>query len=462
MSPRALFFALAFVVSGASGEKPDSSAVELMVELVEAGESLDSIWPDFRPSQRPLGIYREDRDLLLLSSRPPTGAFVPVDDDRLQGRGWYLSDVSARLRGSFVIAVQKGGLEFTAMRDDGDLATLIHENFHLFQRRNWGGEEQVSLAGFDAQDSAKFRILLELEDEALIRTWQAPGSERRREHMLDYLALRTLRENVMPDDLVAAERILERREGSARYVDQKALERLGQETTFRGSDNVRAILEHFRGGAIQTTIRARAYISGDTMAVSLDDWMPGEEWKARMIEGGVYFPDLLAEALDADAGQLEDRAAEVKASARYDRRVRQMERDMESARAAFDFADYQWQLVFQIVYDPEEEDLRAGFTTSGSIQHLEDDWMLIPDPSEYTLSGSNQTLRIQGHPVLSRTREVESGKVREAIVLLTGPPETQEGPMEPGEYELEGKPFDQAGIEFEAGQPTPVSLYPFD
>lgn len=266
----------------------------------------------------------------------------------------------------------------------------------------------------------------------------------------------------MPADLVAAERLLERREGSARYVDQEVLARLGRETVFRHADHLRAILGQFRGGPIQTAIRARVYVAGDTIGVNLDELMDEQEWKKRMNQHQVDFPDLLAEALEADPGQLERRVAEMKASGRFERRVRRMERRMGSGRTSFDFSNYHWQLVFQFVHDPAEEDLRASFTTAGSIRHLDDDWMLVPDPSEYTLAGGNQTLRIEGHPVLSRTRQADPGKVREVIVLLNKPPETPDGPMAPGEYQLDGSPFRETGIEFEARQAVPVSLYPFD
>lgn len=175
--------ALIVLVLGApalSSAKPDPEAVELLEELVKAGRSLDSIWPGFDPGQRPLGIYRENRDLVLISSQPPAEPFVPVEEGRLRGRGWHTTEVTDRLRGVFAVGARMGGLEFTAIRSGGDLGLLIHEDFHLFQRRQWSSEEQVSLAGFDAQDSAHLRVLLELEDAALIRVWQASEKGRRR------------------------------------------------------------------------------------------------------------------------------------------------------------------------------------------------------------------------------------------------------------------------------------------
>ncbi|UCF21479.1 MAG: hypothetical protein JSU87_08870 [Gemmatimonadota bacterium] len=241
-------------------------------------------WPGFAPESIPLAVYDGDNTYLLRHPSPPEG-FTAVGDR--QGL-WVFTGQHELVRANF--SVEIGGVLTAALLAGSDTAaaprtlaaTLIHEAFHVYQRRehpDWQANE-VELFTYPVED-VDLLAFRRLETEALRRALKAPDVGERACWARRAVELREERYVRTTEGAVAYERGTELTEGTARYVQSRVSDTEPELLTDRGF------------GAEE--VRARAYAVGSAIAILLDDMAP--DWKAALERGAASSLDgLLAGA----------------------------------------------------------------------------------------------------------------------------------------------------------------------
>lgn len=456
-------FILLTSLSACTSTGPSRSMLTTMTQLVEAEESLDRIWPGYVPSTRHFAVYREGRDALLISAKSDIEGFEKLDHPRLRNKAWYSQTPPNTLRGAFATATDLGGVSATGVREDRDLVTMIHEDFHVFQSEHWGVESESRLDAFNASSAHELAVALDLETDALMKVWGADG-KRQKELLINYLALRHVRESRMSEQQVQVERHRELIEGTATYVDIRASSILDA----HARERIRSLQHNLRrsnADTMQMVVRKRSYGVGFILCMMLDRWAGGLPWKSRVSEEGEALSTLLIAALGIDSDKLESRGMDLRSKHGFERRVEVEKSRPSNLRPAVDLSRYPWQLSF-IFITPREEH-KNSFTGSvsfsrGGIHELADGWTLVPSPDPYNLQFPRTTLQVSGHPVLYREEENEDPVRTEFLVLLQRPPDMETGRLSGGEHMLSGQPFRQNGIMLDADDPVHVKLERID
>lgn len=456
-------FALLTLLTACASTVPNRSMLTMMTQLVEAEDSLDRIWPGYAPSTRHYAVYREGRDALLISADSGIEGFEKLDHPGLADKAWYSQTPPNTLRGAFATTTDLGGVSATGVREDRDLVTMIHEDFHAFQSERWGVESESRLDAFNASNAHELAVGLDLESDAILKVWGA-DEKRRKELLIDYLALRHVRESGMPKKQVQVERHRELIEGTATYVDIRASSILGAHTRER-IGSLQHNLRRSNSDTMQMVVRKRSYGVGFMLCVMLDRWAGGLSWKSRVSEENEALSNLLIEALRIDSDELASRGMALRKDYGFERRLEAEKRRPSNLRPAIDLSRYPWQLAFTFItpIDEHENSFTGNVSFShGGIHELADGWTLVPSPDPYNLQFPRKTLQVSGHPVLYR-EEKQEGRVRtEFIVLLKGPPDMETGRLSPGEHMLAGQPFRQSGITLDADDPVHVKLERID
>ncbi|MCA1778596.1 MAG: hypothetical protein LC637_04215 [Xanthomonadaceae bacterium] len=442
--------------------EPSARMVELLFDLDRIGAQLDELWPGYRPSLRNYGVYREQRDALLRVSDPPPDGFLTLADPRHGARYVYSNQPPPGMAGPFVVNLELDDVVVTAVRAGSTLATLIHEDFHGFQRQAWGPKPKdfTPDRALATIESAEILAYLKLENALLEKAWRQ-RDQRQRKTLLDYLALRQARETLQGPEFTRAERWLERIEGSASWIDQQASAALGQTRRAR----IDAIAANFRGSeqarSPQALMRIRAYASGSTLIEMLKRWSPEPDWKKRIADGAPTLVQLLATALDAGPDELERRAEKQVRGRVFKRALAQARDAIAATRPVLETGDYRWQLVMA-VREPENDPLAVTFSVTGGFDSLADDWTLLADVREFRVVSQRFKLHVSGHPVLFRKVEEGDSKWLEVALLLSEPPRTSDGRLRPGRHVLQGAPFEQSGLELTSDASFQAALRPID
>jgi hypothetical protein len=231
------------------------------------------LWPGFDPGKYPVAIYTGSETLLFRHPDPPDG-FVEGDDAwRFEGRyPAVVANSSTEINGiNTATLFMNGSTEALA-------AVAIHELFHVFQGERypgWGANDAV-LFTYPVDDEIGYTLRL-MELEALARAldgdeaWTAKA-----------LALRKERAAALSDEHRAYERATELMEGTAHYVEYRALGKAADSGALRA-------------GYGPAQIRHRCYATGRAMAALLDRF--DEKWKGEI--EALPFDEMLAARIDA-------------------------------------------------------------------------------------------------------------------------------------------------------------------
>ncbi len=303
----------------ASTTEPDSTDRALMriVEAVIEGASYEGEpWPGYDAAERPLMVYREGKWCLLLnppSYAPPKGwikypetwpvlscsAWLdPGGDNRLVGQ----LDFDHEVAGKLVVAVP---LYEEIPAKFGKAAPFLysfiaHEAFHQFQRHSFSDVNTPSDERYpmlDPENNAMAAMELRSLEEAFEAICRS-DSIAAREDALTALAVHNHRWERLDGDAREIERSLEIVEGTAKYVETRAMaafaDYCGSAGTpsgqrglcgqFEGIDAAgwlsRDFENRFTGGALAPTdmARNRLYPSAAALAFLLDAFEP--TWKS--------------------------------------------------------------------------------------------------------------------------------------------------------------------------------------
>lgn len=219
------------------------------------------IWPGFDARKFPVAVYDGERTWLRHHPSPP--ATYHADGDLFVAPGQdsaIVANTAAELGGVLTATmIIEAHSTRTAVEN---AALLMHECFHVYQREShpkWQGNEAV-LFTYPIED-AESAALAALEINALRRA--SAGDAKC--WASRFTAIRKKRFARLPAEAVEYERGTELNEGLAQYIQDRALGR-------------RPSLERPFGPA---DVRNRAYVSGEGIALLLDQLRPG--WKPEVV-----------------------------------------------------------------------------------------------------------------------------------------------------------------------------------
>lgn len=201
----------------------------------------DDIWPGYDLSERPLAIYIPDRWVLLLNRESGAEGFGPCPD------GWpelgtpvccKTGDLG-HLAGQLVFGYDAGGVQCVAVGFPDPLPPLdsleekmfghvVHEAFHQYQDESWGDvpwarEQEYPIE--DVENAALAHLEMLLLVDAVEAAW-ADDRPSARALAAEFVAVRGLRWERSDGFVETYERGKETREGTARYVELRALDLL--------------------------------------------------------------------------------------------------------------------------------------------------------------------------------------------------------------------------------------------
>jgi hypothetical protein len=276
----------AAIPSQAPDEGTAADGTPLPVALLAEVDRLAArpLWPNFDPRSLPVAVY-DGRQTWLFRHPDPPPEFAPSEAAR---GDLVFAGLHPAARANSLVTLNGRGtatalLGDTAGRSLIDLAALvIHELFHVFQRRRhpeWTANE-TDLFVYPTDD-ADLLYLRRLETAALRRALPALEPSMQAAWAATALGYRRERFERLPREAVGYERGNELHEGLARYVDGKA----------RGDpDRPTALDRAFPADGV----RARTYAVGRALALLLDDLAPG--WQEELEAGTTQPLDRLLEA----------------------------------------------------------------------------------------------------------------------------------------------------------------------
>jgi len=270
-------------------DSKDERAFALVSEFDRLAK--DDLWPGFDPQSIPLAIFDGERTFLFRHPAPPQG-FQPV-----AGRDevWVFDGRHPTVSANS--SAEMGGIETaTLLLDPGDgpleqqAGTLIHETFHVYQRKvhpAWSANE-VDLFTYPSAD-AELLTLRRLEIAGLRRALEVSSSEESACWARAALAIRAERFRKLPAKAIAYERGSELNEGLATYVQRRAS---GMPRT-----------EGLGGRAFgPDEVRQRSYDTGWALGALLDRF--SASWRGELDSGAV-------ETLEVALGQALGEGAQV-------------------------------------------------------------------------------------------------------------------------------------------------------
>lgn len=292
----------------------DSALLRIAVVLGRGAPAVQRIWPGYWPATEEVLLSRGDSAVLLIARSPLPPGIRPVERQDLaadQPTPVYLFRGPIRefwpafglrpLRLSDPKALWHW--EIGSRRLGRGLEVIYHEHFHRFQVFNF--RHFSTPRGSDApfvrrMREPEFARRVEIEHRMLSSALESADADSLRALLQGYLSVRHTRTS---SDSVAqwSERQMERIEGVAQYVGLEAVRRV------LDCDRVglRADLQQQLEAKARNASDSRIYFTGAALSYLLDQM--GEDWK-RKVQDGAYLDQLLAAAVDFDAGNAPQQA----------------------------------------------------------------------------------------------------------------------------------------------------------
>lgn len=394
------------VVSDGAMQSTGAPAVRLRIDprlIAEAAEvwaliagQENCIWPGWDATDTPILFYLPgEQDVLINHPRPPKG-FVSYDGPvrfpggRIMARdgptilGWdgqntwheiegiptlvvadALSNLRQEIRGLLEDprspAEKAKGLGYSRLAIDpyNQLSLVVHEAFHVFQRRAAPGKgaNEMLLSHYPVL-SVENNVGFAQEGMALAAALRSDTEAALRAAIVRWLALRQQRRSGLPPKAMEYEDGVEFAEGLAKYTEYRLLESLEGRTPrpemwwvqgFHGYDDLSSrrsqivdeMLRHMRGEVLVNNdqygtapLRMRLYYSGMAIAVVLDRL--STNWKERILQPKVFLTDLVKEVVDATAEDLHKALEETPGGADLEELFAAKRRLAEEGRARID------------------------------------------------------------------------------------------------------------------------------
>jgi hypothetical protein len=201
---------------------------------------------------------------------------------------------------------------------DQYISALVHESFHAYQAENYPDRFEDAEKAYSSTDAYEDRFESMSEDwqmeiQALIDALNEEDNTKRIELIIDFIQIREDRRSNanLDSNLTLYEKRYEWLEGSAKYVELEIWKNAANAASYQPVDEISNISDfdsyqkyqkRWNNELRNTKTAAKTggdtlfYYSGMLQARLLDELMP--EWKTKIGEPGVWYEDLLKEAVN--------------------------------------------------------------------------------------------------------------------------------------------------------------------
>ncbi len=353
-----MFFSLFFITVNLSGPTKRSLPGKTLLKVAAAvhftfKHCAEEIWPGYDLSVTPYVVYMPEDFVLYLNAKNAPADFQPYPPDwpdpgarafihfgcyrDLVGQFAFNFRIDSTL--TFAMGMPKDLLFSLEQPSYALLSTTIHEGFHQYQRTHlgeipWAREERYPI--LDVENTALASLEMQILKGAVKAMFQ--GNDQQMEALLkEFTAVRSYRWKQSHPFVRKYEQSQEINEGSARYVEMKAMDCFLKLDSTRISNQLfRDIRQELSGISIQTLLlddmnarlsgmavppsdmlRNRIYPLGAALGFLLDRL--GVDWKMKFQAAGaeISFPGLLEEHFKLDSTQMANWAARAKTDFLY-------------------------------------------------------------------------------------------------------------------------------------------------
>lgn len=407
------------------------------------------VWPGYDLSKRPYVLYRPDRWALLLNPAGPAPGFsVPP-------ASWSLAGITSRyhagrfddLVGQLEFDMELGGEKLVAVplppagASDpkafplGVFAFVVHEAFHQYQSESFAEGDSLSEERYPIEDADNTALAL-LELRLVKAALEAEGkhdSQRADAFVGQFIAVRQERWRTRPY-VQGFETYLEAHEGTAKYVEVKALALAAAHSPRDLPDDVRRSLAQgaypsyllreidarTAGGVIKPfdVARNRVYPVGVALGLLLDSRVP--DWKKR-----IQFRDppcdlftLLASGRSSTGAEQAKRLDRAKREFGYVNALSAAKRSIEAYRSDFrrELGTFLGQHGIRAVIRSTSRNLRRSRSSTGTRWTMEEGRRLLCNSYvAYTLKGDGFSFSIRNRGVLE---EIDTGKTERTTTFF--------------------------------------------
>lgn len=296
-----LLTALTASAAEATADPPGELLARIAAIRQNAQRFGGELWPGWNPAATPLAVHKRGEMGVLVGHPKPPAGFQSFPTSALaepvfvapNTQGMTLANTSATFGGALTSFV--GFNSLMDLKDTEDAVALgMHELFHAHEKKiapKKFGNILVFLWGQYPEFSARNRVMLQLEADALYRAVKAADAAEARRYAADFLGLRMERRKEIAADAVGFESGEESNEGLCHYIEYRALDlAYPQRADLRDKR-----LEALRQTGALARDRDRFYVTGMAIALLLDRLRPG--WKQEYESSPALIDELLAKAV---------------------------------------------------------------------------------------------------------------------------------------------------------------------
>jgi hypothetical protein len=443
--------------------------VAAAAKVARHSKQLSQIWPSYWPEDQAFILNVAGIGALLVSPGPRPSGFEPIGEadlpPELKGRAYFQAGNLAGAERPFVIGYPIGegrtAMLVNLRGDDPDQAimTLLHEQFHGYQNPAFKGREQQFVDPLAVKDRVAFAASAEVERTILAAAVSAATEGERRELLRQYFALRRERERTVPPEAVKVEQGFERIEGTAKYIDRRALSAFsrGGEAALRRllQEELRRPLGAHTGAYSTIWFRTRGYSTGAALTYLVSHYDRGD-WRSK-IEAGAK-PDELLESLvgkvpGAEAGRLAEQARTRFGYAAKRLQLEPLIREAEKKEIK-SVAEFLALDAYHVVFDAGARGggVKPGFSAI-NMTPLGQNRMALPKAMMLAVPGDTFMLTAKDRPALI-------DGIRFTVLLPAAPKLAGGAALTPGEHRLDKLRLTSDGYELRVDAPVVVTVEP--
>lgn len=225
---------------------------------------------------------------------------VGIDIDLIKKGSCFVGNVDERFMGNTAISINNNYVaiwnEDTISKDIDNVklaSLIIHEMFHGFQSANGEKRFPNELLDVDYPITIENINLRMLERQYLLGVNIENNKEKKMELLTLYFKVRNKREKLI-GSIIEYEKAIESVEGTAVYVEYKALTQLA-------SNNRNSILEEYIKGFTEINeenlkIRQSTYNQGLLLSLIADEYIPN--WKSKFDNSELFLSDFIKSELE--------------------------------------------------------------------------------------------------------------------------------------------------------------------
>lgn len=397
----------------------EQALVSSATYIAERSPVVAEIWPGFWSPREPFMLYQVDELALLITDKAPIAGYQTVDERllprSLRGRAYFYPGSLPRLESGFVLSYPVQDYQVTAVQLQPDLRnnanTMIHEAFHAYQHQHFEVDTQPHVED-EVFSSPTVRALLRMQQRLLQHMLNLSDQELN-DFAHDYLTLRLIGEQILPDSAIQLQRYSERIEGSAQLIGLKAV--LGRNQSEALTEHLYQSLEGSPDGIQeQIDLWSSGYHTGASLMLILTRF--DLDWQ-RQLADGQAFEQILAETTNFDSDLALTQANDVLARHDFDSWLAWAEtQSMRASQPTLSEFQRQYpywiELHMQIAMEDGEPDFNLSFSSGpAGMSRPQEYIILLAQAENLTFYSGEVRLVAQQTSALINTQNVANGQV---------------------------------------------------